>query len=404
MSDAAGAPAGGPVQQRLRPRSRRLRRLLLGGLVVALVAELVLQLARPVILDNVRQRTLPWAGKDADFITLQSINFDPASGLPLVVYDPDAFWVLAPDRRGSWFLTDDVRTNALGLRGPPLPARAEEGEVRLLFVGDWVTFGMRVAEDDVFASRLAQRLRDERPGPAWTAVNAGVIGYAATQVLERLPDWLDATRPDVVCCGLGLNDCLLLPASDAQFLERTTSIAARMRHAARQSQLVCGLEAGWASLRRAADEWTTARRRSVVRWIHYPRLPSGDVRVPRTAEPEFFAILERIERLCAGRGVPLVLVTGYASPEVPSVRTPDAGYFERLGRLADAVRGFGAARGLPVADARAALERSPLARSELMLDFCHPSPAGHALIADELHRTLDEAGLLDRWRARTEGR
>ncbi len=389
---------------------RRLRRVAAVGVLVALAAEGALQWARPAVLDDVRQRTFRVGTDDADYITLQGINFDPSTGLPLVVYDADAFWIPAPDRRGTFFLTDGVRTNALGLRGAPLPprgpgeSRAGDGEIRLLFLGDSVTFGMRVAESERYSDRLVETLRGERPATSWTAVNAGVIGYAATQVIARLPGWLDASQPDVVCLALGLNDCLLRPASDAQFRSLTTSRGERALQALRRSQLACALECGCAWLLGHADRWLTGDRRPLSSWLHYPRLPAGGQPVPRTSEAEFLAILERIDGLCRERGVPLVLVTEFASAEVPSVRRPDDGFFERLDHLCASERAWGAARGLPVADARGVLQGSALAPGDLLLDFCHPSPAGHALIAAELRRALGEAGLLDSLDLRAGGR
>jgi len=373
-------------------------------LLALLAAELLLQLVRPTLLDRVRQRAFNVSGDDADFVTLQPLNFDPATRLPLLVYDPDAFWVMAPDRQGAYFLTAEVRTNALGLRGPPLVPRAGDDEIRLLFLGDSVTFGMRVGESERYADVLVEALRAEAPGLSFTAVNAGVIGYSVTQVLTRLPDWLQAAQPDVVLVALGLNDCLLLPASDAQLRSETTSTWERLRHAARASQLVCSLEVAVAWLQREGASLATDRRRPVAHWLHYPRLPSGSTRVPRTSGEDFFAALEEIERLCSACGATLVLVTEHASPEVPSTRLPDPDWFERLGGLCASLREHAARRGLVLADARAALGRSPKAPQELMLDFCHPSPAGHAVMAAELDRTLETSGLLARWRQRAERR
>ena len=386
--------------QRLR---RRLRRAVAFVLLGVVVVEVALQLFRPTILDNVRQRTFLVELQDADYPTLQPVNFDPTTRLPLLVHDADAFWVQAPDRRGAYFLTADVQTNALGLRGPPLAPRPAAAEVRLLFLGDSVTFGMRVAEHERYSDRLVEALRTERPAVAWTAVNAGVIGHAATQALARLPGLLDAAQPDAVFFAFGLNDCQLRPASDAQFRALTASTWEQFRSGLRQSQFACAVESGCAWLARELDRMATGRRRPVARWLHYPRYPSAGPDVPRTSEEEFLSILERIERLCQERDVPLVLVTGYTSAAVPSVRTMDACYFERLERLFASLRAWGASHGVPVADARAALERSGLDPRELLLDFCHPAPAGHALIAEELSRTLAAAGLLDRWGRRAAG-
>jgi lysophospholipase L1-like esterase len=382
---------------------RRLARAAAWSLGCGLLAEAVLQLARPALLDAVRQRTFLVEPRHADWPTLQPANFDPGTRLPLLVHDAQALWVQAPGRSGAFFLTPHVRTDDLGLRGPPLAPRAGADEVRLLFLGDSVTFGMRVEEHERFSDRLVEALGAQCPGTRFTAVNAGVVGYAAAQVLARLPGLLDATRPDAVLFSSGLNDCQLRPASDAQLLALATSAGARVRGGLRHSQVACGVEAGWAWLRREAHRLSTGSRLPVANWLHYPRYPAGAAEEPRTSEPEFLALLERIERLCRERGTPLVLVTQYTSPAVPSERRMDAGYFERLDRLTASLRAWGAEHDVPVADARSALQACGRDPRELLLDFCHPSPAGHALVAQELLRTLAGAGLPGRWTQRAAG-
>ncbi len=386
-----------------RPLPRRLKRAaawLLGGLALA---EAGLQLARPALLDAVRQRTFLVEPQHADWPTLQAANFDPQTRQALLVHDAQALWVQAPSRSGAWFLTPHVRTDALGLRGPPLPPRAGADEVRLLFLGDSVTFGMRVEEHERFSDRLVEALGADVPGLRFSAVNAGVVGHAASQLLARLPGLLDATRPDAVVLSSGLNDCQLRPATDAQLLALATSTGERFRAGLRRSQVACAVEAGWAWLRREAHRQSTGARLPVAAWLHYPRYPAGAPSVPRTPEPEFLALLERIEELCRERGVELVLLTQYTSAAVPSVRSMDEGYFERVERLSASQRAWGAEHGVPVADARAALAASGRDPLELLLDFCHPSPAGHALIAQELRRTLAAAGLPERWARRAAG-
>lgn len=386
--------------RRLPRRLARAAAWTLGGL---LLAEAGLQLARPALLDAVRQRTFLVEPRHADWPTLQPANFDPRTRLPLLVHDAQALWAQAPGRSGAYFLTPHVRTDALGLRGPALPPRAGADEVRLLFLGDSVTFGMRVEEHERFSDRLVEALGVACPGTRFTAVNAGVVGYAAAQIVARLPGLLDATRPDAVVFSSGLNDCQLRPASDALLLALATSTGARLGDGLRHSQVACAVESGWAWLRREMHRRSTGNRLPVASWLRYPRYPAGASETPRTPEPEFLALLERIERLCRERGAPLVLVTQYTSPDVPSERRMDAGYFERLDRLAARLRAWGAEHDVPVADARTTLRASGRDPRELLLDFCHPSPAGHALVAQELLRALAGAGLPARWGRRAAG-
>jgi len=399
---ASAAAALPPAPRMSDPRAgrwRRTRRVALGVAVALVVVEVALRVARPPLLDAIRQRTFRVERADADYITLQSINFDPRDGEALIVYDPDCFWRMAPDREGEFFLTPRVRTNALGLRGPEVGARVP-GELRLLCVGDSVTFGFGVAEDERFSDRLAASLSAAHPERRWTTVNAGVIGFSSFQVASCLDEWLAAVEPDVVLVTLGVNDSLLTATCDRDFQALASAPAARLRHSLRGSQTWCALEGGLAWLARAVDGWRTGRPRAVVHWLDYPSLPQGPGRVPRGSEADVLAALAAIDARCRERAVELVLVSEFTSAEVPSLGRLDAGYFDRIERLTNTIARWAAERGLRFADVRGVLARSGRPHAELLRDFCHPTPAGHVLIADELARVGEEAGWPTRRRER----
>jgi acyl-CoA thioesterase-1 len=94
---------------------------------------------------------------------------------------------------------------------PTGPARApgppgQSGELPLvLFLGDSLTAGYGLAEDDAFPA-IVGRLLAERGRPV-RVVNAGVSGDTSAGGLRRLP-WLLAQHPRVVVVALGANDGL----------------------------------------------------------------------------------------------------------------------------------------------------------------------------------------------------
>jgi lysophospholipase L1-like esterase len=379
------------------PRRRRVRRLALLLLATLAGTELVLQLARPAPLDAIRRRTFHVDSGDADYITMQPLNYDARTGLPLLVFDPELFWRMLPDRQGAWFLTEDVRTNAFGLRGPPLPAARREGELRLLVLGDSITFGFRVAERERWSERLAEQIAEqfERDAPARNVVlvNAGVVGYATSQGRAALPALLEAVRPDLVLACFGVNDCVALGASDAELAAEIRSAPERVRQGLRASQLVCALEGGWAWLRRELHAQGTGRRLPVARWLHYPGLPPRLDKVPRTSEQESLQHLAALRAACADVRAPLVLVSAYTSPSVPSERASDPALFERIARRFDAFASWASEHDVPFADARATLPDSGRSDAELLHDPFHPTPVGHELMAAEVLRALLAAGL-----------
>jgi len=75
----------------------------------------------------------------------------------------------------------------------------------VVFLGDSLTAGLGLAEDEAFPALVEAELREQ--GFAVRVVNAGVSGDTSAGGLARL-DWLLAQGPAVVVVGLGANDGL----------------------------------------------------------------------------------------------------------------------------------------------------------------------------------------------------
>jgi acyl-CoA thioesterase-1 len=105
------------------------------------------------------------------------------------------------------------------------PARGAERVVVAL--GDSLTAGFGLAEDQAYPALLQARLR--RAGFDYQVVNAGVSGDTSAGGLRRL-DWVLRSRPEVVIVALGANDGLRgLPISALR--DNLTAIVTRLRAA-----------------------------------------------------------------------------------------------------------------------------------------------------------------------------
>jgi hypothetical protein len=123
------------------------------------------------------------------------------------VPDRQAGFVHRPNQAG--FLDDGWATiNALGTRGPlpvsPKPART----MRILALGDSMTFGWGVGDEETYCAFLAARLRQLRPHQASEVVNGGVAAYDLTHETGRLRQLAPVLAPDIVLVGLYWNDLL----------------------------------------------------------------------------------------------------------------------------------------------------------------------------------------------------
>jgi hypothetical protein len=161
----SAAPARGP---------RRIGRVV--GTAFQLVAALVVTLVLLVATELVARRFVPpepgyVIGRGNDFIgtALGNLDLAPDANPTPLVRDPYALWRNKPlahktqpinpavyGRDARWTIV----TNSEGYRGGEREYRARpDGVYRILAVGDSVTFGFNVDQDDTYPHRLEVALR-----------------------------------------------------------------------------------------------------------------------------------------------------------------------------------------------------------------------------------------------------
>jgi hypothetical protein len=89
-----------------------------------------------------------------------------------------------------------ISTNTLGLRDRELEHK-QTGEVRILLLGDSITFGYGVPAEETYGRKL-ESILTARLGHRVRAVNAGVGGYNTVQEYALLKTHLAAIEPDLV--------------------------------------------------------------------------------------------------------------------------------------------------------------------------------------------------------------
>jgi hypothetical protein len=278
-------------------------------------------------------------------------------------------------RDGTGFTTDDARRRK---QPPPAPA----GAPRLLVLGDSVTFGAGVADDETFAHLLGRR--------GLTVANFGVPGWGIDQSLLRFEREGAAFRPTVValnvCLANDLADIMLASyLYDPQWPKPffTAEAGALRLHDAHVHP--SSLRRAWRSL------WESSH---LLNLIASPATPSPDEpeedaahwqgRRKRAVKDEQAAVrlaLLQIRRLQAG-------VVGSGARFVVVLHPDRAAFEERsdLPRLlADGLR----ADGVESIDLGARYRAAAWAFSDLTLDgLGHLSPRGHQVVADLLGGTI----------------
>lgn len=163
------------------PDRKRTKRILALGLALGL-SLLLLEVAVRILVGAPMPERLP----------LQSVRANPYRG-----------WEMVPGEHYTY--RHRVHVNALGLRGPELGAKAA-GEVRVLFLGDSLTYGQGVGDEETVPAALERELRRRDPAHDWRVVNAGVRAYGTAQEIGLLCELGGRIEPDVVLLGWYWND------------------------------------------------------------------------------------------------------------------------------------------------------------------------------------------------------
>ncbi len=177
-----GVPAR--LSRMLPPRTTRIALLLASFALILGLAEIAARLTSP---DN-PPAPLPPRPPDSDLPVLKTLN---------QLARPNAHGI----HRGVLY-----RSNSRGIRGPEIDALAAPGILRIGIVGDSVTVGWGVAEEDTYPRQLERLLNAESGNRRFEVLNFGLSGINADVAIRRLSKLDEFYRPDLLIYGFTPND------------------------------------------------------------------------------------------------------------------------------------------------------------------------------------------------------
>lgn len=103
---------------------------------------------------------------------------------------------------------DGIHVNSLGLRGAEVSEEKPAHTIRVLCIGDSITWGQAASADAAtYPAQLERELtRRDRGVAHFEVLNGGVGGYGSLQCVHRLREYLTRTHPDEVLVCAGWND------------------------------------------------------------------------------------------------------------------------------------------------------------------------------------------------------
>jgi prepilin-type processing-associated H-X9-DG protein len=102
-----------------------------------------------------------------------------------------------------------VRTNAQGFRGPAISQQAAPGVARIAFVGDSITMGWGVREEEMFSHRVIAAL--QKSGRKVDGFSQGVGNLNTSQELALFKTYGAAFKPDIIVLSYFINDAEPMP-------------------------------------------------------------------------------------------------------------------------------------------------------------------------------------------------
>lgn len=297
----------------------------------------------------------------------------------IFVQDPELGWKLRPDHQGTWGEVA-VSINAKGLRGPEIPYERTPGSLRVLYLGDSVTFGYRLPTyESTFPHRIEERLEADF-GVEVETINSGVGGYSPWQELLFLETEGLRYRPDLVVLSFVLND-----VTEKFHLQRFggNQVGFQLAHSATslfdrfatKSAIVYAIRQ-WRARTRFGDDLQegAVEREKLNDWalIQDPDSPRIQQAWNLTIEN-----LDKIVRVCKRQEISLLILAFPSTYQFSDV--------ERSGLPQKIVVEFGSARGVPTIDLLRRLvqaaEESHESPFDYFLDENHPSEKGSSVIA-----------------------
>lgn len=288
-------------------------------------------------------------------------------GEPNMLGDALAGWRARPGPQRSFGIAGGTHVTSQGLRGPE-PGGKAEGERRVLLLGDSTVFGVLVADAETFAVQVEGRLRarDARV----RVLNGGCPGYSSWQALQALRVRLLPLAPDLVVVATLWSDT---QGADLPDSVRFGGVVRRSLYRSRAFLLL----ATWLDTLRYGALAAPPAPEPVTHGL--APLAAPTLRVPLGEYRRNLTAIADAARDAGARVAYLVL---------PCVRdVTGQGVGDHRDAWRSAMREIAAAEGATLADASPAfVGRDP---HLMFFDEVHPSPAGHALIADVLAAALD---------------
>jgi lysophospholipase L1-like esterase len=308
-----------------------------------------------------------------------------------------------PNGRNESYVGVPVSINSFGLRGPEISVPKPPHTVRIVGVGDSITFGYGIAEEETFLSLLQTKLNRTSGGEVrYEVVNAGVEGTGLDYYYHFLTTNAPKLQPDIVLVNLCLNDIAIYSDSGGKPERTVGSSTDRVVRGAsdfllKHSQLYIAL---YMRLKSVLYGLGLLDINKIQGYNFLPLEPSSSGQ--EKAWKSSFQILSRIAELARRDHYRLLIVVFPMEMQLSAdaLRLYRDQFHVRLGVESQSgepqkrILEFGDELGIQVVDLLPAFRtvdsgKLYLRNKVISLDPIHPSPLGNRIAADQIFKSLE---------------
>jgi lysophospholipase L1-like esterase len=294
--------------------------------------------------------------------------------------DPLLLWRLKPNLDHIVWDFTVLSTNAQHLRSDRPLQKKQAGDMRIVCLGDSVTFGYRVPTvwpdkpNDYdrqalpYPMLLEKELRAANPNRQIEVVTMAVPGYTSHQGLAWLRRDIDSLQPDLLIISFGWNDASLSDVSDSEAI-KTNWRAVTVRWLVDHSQAFAH-----------ATHWLRARQAPNTRVVRQS---------PRVSEQDYLNNMMAMAQLGKQKQAAVIILAAPYRDKVTNA--PEAALMQRY--RAD-LRSISSQNGLPFLELPELTEAGYPLNKGWFGELIHPNDMGHRLITLELLKLLAQTRAL----------
>ena len=289
--------------------------------------------------------------------------------------DPLLLWRLKPNLDHAVWDFTVLSTNAQSLRVDYPVGAKTPGTIRIVCLGDSVTFGYRVPvvwperpkdydpEWLPYPMLLEKQLRAANPGRPIEVIDMAVPGYTSHQGLAWLRRDIGKLQPDLLVVSFGWNDVSISDAADREMIKTSWKVVTA-RWLIDHSQAFAH-----------ATRWLRARKQAGP--------PPVITQVPRVSQYEYVNNILSIVGLAREHGAASIVI---AAPYRDSVTNPPEA--QAMYQYRAALKSATRQNEVPFLEILELTEAAHPSNTGWFGELIHPNHMGHRLMASELLKLL----------------